>query len=122
MPTDDSPSESNYLSSKDVQKWLLQEIMDSTKAHELRVRDAAEFATAYALGELTPAQAHERFLQHDHRWGEAFPGTHAFRDSTDEQLLAAIDRARGDLSLPRHVREEIERRLGPKSNRGNTSR
>src|ERR1017187_10567033 len=107
MPNEDLPGESDYLSPKDMQKWALQEIKDSAKAHELRVKSATELATAYALGELTPAQARERFLRHDHRWGEALPGTYAFKDSSDEQILAAIDKTRGEFSAPRQIREDF---------------
>jgi hypothetical protein len=79
-----------------------------------RIKDATELTTTYALGELTPEHAHERFLQYDHRWGEALPGTHAFKGSTDEQLLRAIDRVRGEFSAP----GDFEKRFGHKRDPG----
>jgi hypothetical protein len=118
MSNEDTTAESDYLSPKDIQKWLLQEMRDSAKAHELRVTEATELATAYALGQLTPEQAHERFLRHDHRWGEALPGTHAFKGSTDEQILAAIDKTRGEFTPPRQVDEEFQKRFGKRGERG----
>ena len=54
MANEDTFDKTGYLSPKDIQKWALQEITDSAKAHELRVKDATELATAYALGELSP--------------------------------------------------------------------
>src|SRR5580704_9614515 len=95
MANEEATDKPDYLSPKEMRDWALQELRDSTKAHELRVQSATQIATAYALGELTPDQAHERMFQHDHRWGEAIPGTHAFPASTDEQLLASIDGVRG---------------------------
>jgi hypothetical protein len=94
MANDEGAGQTELLSPKDLQKWLLQEQADSARAHELRVKSATELATSYALGELTPEQANQRFLEHDRRWGEALPGTHAFVGSTDEQLIASIDKAR----------------------------
>lgn len=96
MPNDETAGQAEPLSPKDMQKWLLQEVADSAKAHELRVKSATELATAYALGELTTEQAHERFLEHDRRWGEALPGTHVFKGSADEQIVASIDKARSE--------------------------
>jgi len=94
MSNENAPSESDTLTPKDMQQWLLREIRDSAKAHELRVKSATELVTAYALGEIEPEQAMERFFEHHSRWGEAIPGTHAFPKSTDEEIIAAIDKAR----------------------------
>ena len=109
MSAVDDSSNADFLSPKEIEKWLLQETRDSAKAHELRMKSAIELATGYILGELTPQQAHERFLQHGDRWGEALPGTHAFQNSTDDQLLAAIDRARSNAYT--QIRGELHRRL-----------
>jgi len=110
--SDDETGESEHLSPKEMQRWMLQEIRDSAKAHELRVRDASAIATAYALGELTSEQAHEQFLRHSDRWGEALPGTHAFKNTTDEQVVASIDRAAKERS---GINTAIVRRLGTKN-------
>jgi hypothetical protein len=117
MANEDTTDKPDYLTPKDIQKWALQEIADSAKAHELRTKDATELATAYALGELTPEQAHERFARHDHRWGEALPGTAAFKGSSDEQILQAIDKARGEFTPPDQAREEFQRRVGKRGER-----
>jgi hypothetical protein len=118
MPNDITADRPAFLSPKEMQEWLLQELQDSTKAHELRVTSATEIATAYALGELTPEQAHERFVRHSVRWGEALPGTHAFKFSSDDQLLAAIDRVRGDNATATQTRQDFEKRFGDRSGRG----
>jgi hypothetical protein len=118
MADEDTTEKPDYLTPKDIQKWALQEIADSTKAHELRVKDVTEFATAYALGELTPAQAEERFARHDHRWGEALPGASAVKNTTDEKILAAIDKGRGEFTPPEQLREEFQKRFGKRSERG----
>jgi|SRR5579872_5110342 len=118
MANEDTLDASGYLSPKDMQNWALGEAADSAKAHELRTKSAIEIATAYALGELTPEQAHERFLRHDHRWGEALPGTHAFKGATDEQIVAVIDKVRGDFTPPSQVDDEFQRRFGKRGDRG----
>ncbi len=83
----------DYLSAEDMRIWLGQEIKDAAKAFELRLREATEFATAYALGKLTPKEADERHSRYYHRWGEALPGISASETVTDADILAAIDRA-----------------------------
>lgn len=107
-----------YLSPKDMQKWALGEIADSAKAHELRAKSATEIATEYAMGKLTPEEAQERFYLHEHRFGEAIPGTHAFQGATDEQLLASIDKARGKYVPFREEDAEFRKRFGKKEERG----
>jgi len=111
MPNENAEDKPAYISAKEMQDWLQQEIKDAAKALELRVREAAEFVTAYSLGELTPAQAHERHWRYDHRWGEPLPGTHAFTASSDEEILAAIDGTRGACSTPDAIKETYARLL-----------
>jgi hypothetical protein len=115
---DDMWEKTGYLSPKEVQSWALQEQRDSAKAHELRVKSATEIATAYAKGELTPEQAQERMFEHDHRWGEALPGTHAFPASTDEHILASIDKVRGKYVSARDLESGFRERFGKKEERG----
>src|ERR1039458_5042737 len=76
---------------RNTQNWLRNEIDDSAKAHELRIKEATDFVTAYALNELTPDNTYDRFLRYGHRWGEALPGTYAYSHSTNEQIIQAID-------------------------------
>lgn len=84
------------MSVKDMQGWLQEEIRDSAKAHELRVKDATEFVRAYAEGKLSPEQAMERMARHDARWGEALYGTSAIPGLSDEAILKTIDTARAE--------------------------
>ena len=93
MPDDDS-ADLDYLTPEDLVRWAQQELRDSAKAHELRVKGAFEIATAYASGRLSPQEAQARFLQHFDRWAEAIPGGHMFEGSTDNQVLTIIDEAR----------------------------
>jgi hypothetical protein len=120
MSKENTGDDSAFLTPKEIQQWLMQEILDSAKAHELRVRDATELATAYALGELTPEEAHERFLQYDNRWGESLPGTHAFKGSPDDQLLASVDKARGSYPPSRALRDRLQTRVTKKEDQGHS--
>lgn len=94
MTTQDEHDKAGTMSVKDMQGWLREEIRDSAKAHELRVKDATELVTAYADGQLTTEEAMERLNQHDRRWGEALFGASAFPGLTDKEILDRIDAAR----------------------------
>jgi hypothetical protein len=122
MPDESLTEKYGHLSPQDLRNWLLHEIADSAKAHELRVKEATEFVTAYAVGELTPDQALERLFQYEHRWGESLPGTHAADDSKNEQILAAIDRTRGKFTPLRELNEDFQKRFGKREERGGPSR
>jgi hypothetical protein len=89
------------LSVRDMQEWLKDEVRDSAKAHELRVKDATELVTAYAEGKLTTEQAMERMVQFDHRWGEALFGSAARPGIPNETILQEIDAAREDVATRR---------------------
>ena len=117
MPDKSLTEEYGQLSPQDLRNWLRHEIDDSAKAHELRIKEATEFVTGYALGELTADQALERLFRYEHRWGETLPGTHAFEHSTDEQVVQAIDRTRGEYKGPRTAPESFQERFGGKKNR-----
>jgi hypothetical protein len=84
----------DHLSPQELRRWLGEELRDLAKAFQLRASEATSFVTAYALGEISPAEAAERLELYDKRWGEALPGTIASPDKTDEQIIAAIDRTR----------------------------
>lgn len=86
----------DYLSPKDIRQWAQQEIKDAAKALDLRTREVAELAAAYSAGELTPAEATERYFKYQRRWGEALPGATVGDGIPDEQILANIDRARSE--------------------------
>jgi hypothetical protein len=89
-----------YLSPKDMQGWMRQEIKDATKALELRIREATDFVSEYALGNLTPQEADERWSRYQHRWGEALPGATASEGLTDDEITRKIDQTRGDYTSP----------------------
>jgi hypothetical protein len=109
MSVPDEPDESMHLSVKEMQSWLNQEIMDSLKACELRVREATALVTAYAMGELTPQAANDRLTMYEDRWGEALPGATAASHITDEAITAKVDAAH---AAQRAWRERYRRQLG----------
>ena len=89
----DEQGESKYLSVKDMQWWLGQEIRDLDKLRELRVREATAIVDAYAQGKLTPEEASDRMTSYEDRWGDALLGAHTGPNVTDEAILARIDAA-----------------------------
>jgi len=86
-----------------MRDWLHQEIKNSAKALELRVREATDFVTAYSAGEISPEQADERHSHYLHRWGEALPGAFVSQGTTDEQILAKIDSVKKPFVPPREI-------------------
>ena len=96
MPDENSKDESGYLSPQEMREWALQESRDSAKAHELRVKEATDLATAYASGEIDAQEADKRLKQYDRRWGEALFGTSAIGNASDEQIVQEIDKARSE--------------------------
>jgi len=116
--TDDS--DDDYLSANDMRSWLRQELRDIAKASELRTREATEFVTAYALGEMTAKEADDRHTQYHRRWGEALPGICVTDTVTDEKILAAIDEARRGYAHTDEARKTRASRGG--RNQSGTSR
>lgn len=110
MPNEKAPEESDYLSPQDMRDWAEQEIRDSAKAHELRVRQLTELTTAYERGDISPEEAAERNWRYQHRWQEALPGATA--QMTDDQIVKAIDKARGPHSSLRGIRERYAKNFG----------
>lgn len=86
------------LSPEELTVWLKQEIRDSDKAHELRVKEATGFVTAYASGKLSPEEAADCLYRYDKRWGEALFGASASPGLSDEAILSTIDKARDEMS------------------------
>jgi hypothetical protein len=119
---DGPPPKTIYLSPEDIQQWLRQEISDSAKALELRVKEASEFVTAYAAGKITPAEAEEKHWRYQHRWGEALPGVHSGENITDQQILRAIDKAQGEYSTPSESRAKYKRTFGRLPGQGGAER
>jgi hypothetical protein len=88
-------SEDNNLTPQEMQEWLQQELRDLTKAFELRVRDAADFVTAYALGNITVEQAMGRLSKYEDRWGDSpIRGVSVDEAMTNEQILKLLDERR----------------------------
>lgn len=96
MADQESPSDRDTLTPAQMHGWLKEEIRDAAKAFELRVKEATAFVTAYALGELSPAEARQHMVAYDQRWGEALFGASANQGTNDDAIIAAIDRARQD--------------------------
>ena len=114
-----SRNESNHLSAEDMRVWLLDETRNVLKEAELRVREATEFTTAYAMGKLSPAQAHERMRKYDARWGEALEGVYASSFKSDDAILKAIDEQHAAAHATRRKYEKIlERGEKGRSERG----
>jgi len=84
----------DFLTSQEMQEWLSQEVKDSAKAHELRVKEATAFVTAFANAEISPEEAMRRRLAYDQRWGDALFGATAAKGVSDEAILSSIDAAR----------------------------
>lgn len=95
----------------EVRDWLLQEIKDSSKACELRIREAVSLANSYALGEISAEQAEERLWKYEQRWGEALPGAYVAGDTADVQIVEAIDTAKGPYTTLRSIKP-VRRRPG----------
>ena len=92
MSDKEEPKEDpDHLSVTDMQSWLRQEIMDITKASELRMKQATELVIAYAKGELTPEETSQRLFEYEQRWGAALRGATAQPHLTDEQIVERID-------------------------------
>jgi hypothetical protein len=116
MPENKQPQGSDFLSPADLQIWLRQEIADSTKALELRLREAAQLVTDYAQGKITPEEATKRAQAFDARWGEALPGTSTSATTTDAQILSAIDDARQLGLRPRNFQSVVGNEIRPNRN------
>jgi hypothetical protein len=82
------------LSPKEIRQWAQQEITNSAKAFELRVKEATSLATQYAAGELSADEATQKLTAYGRRWGEAMHGVYTTDGLSNEQLLAMIDQAR----------------------------
>jgi hypothetical protein len=111
----------DFLTPKEIQQWAAREIADATKELELRKKEVTEIARAYTAGEISPEKADELHSRYYHRWGESLAGT-TVGDGlrTDEQILAAIDKAAGPFTTPRENNEHTSRLRG--GNPGGKSR
>lgn len=92
---------SDTLSPDEMKEWLEDQIRDSAKAHELRIRDAKSLIGDYLDGRISPEEAMQRLIRHDIRWGDALFGTSASSGLSDDAIVAAIDAARAESRLMR---------------------
>jgi hypothetical protein len=104
--------DNEYASPEDMHAWLEEEMRDSAKAYELRLREAVGFVSAYALGKISAKEAAARYSQYLDRWGEGLFGATAGENMTDDEIIAAVDAERKD---------RLERVFGPRE-RGERSR
>ena len=94
---DDPDTGGGVLSPSDLCKWLESQSTEVLKAAELRIRDATEFVTRYATGEMTAREAMVRFNKYSLRWPDALPGVTMWPidretlQSTDEEILRRVD-------------------------------
>ena len=90
---------SDDLTPDQMRNWLRQEIADLSKAMELRIRDATDFVTAYAVGEITAKEAAARLDGYLDRWGDdTIPGVKVTDRMTNEEIIQRSDKARSDLT------------------------
>lgn len=86
--------ELEFPSAEEMAGWLQREIKDSTKASELRIKDAASFVTEYASGKITSEEAEQKMYQYSKRWGDALPGIAGSGNLSDEEIIKHIDETR----------------------------
>ena len=83
----------DQLTPTDMRRWLSEEIADLMKALHLRLAEASAFVNAYAAGEISAEEAKIRLDAYNSRWGESLPGATASTGLTDQEILAAVNRA-----------------------------
>lgn len=86
-------SDENNLTPKDLRQWLQQEVRDVMKASELRIKDATDLVTAYAVGEISQAEAMRRFGHYNRRWREPILGVMTDEGMTNSEILEKRDAA-----------------------------
>jgi hypothetical protein len=104
-------SDDTTLTPDEMRDWLRQEIRDLTKAFELRINDATDFVTSYALGEITASDASNRLSAYQHRWGDSPISGVTVRDNmSNSEILRKQEEA-----IPSAVRVLSKRRSSPGS-------
>jgi hypothetical protein len=94
MSEKDLTKSDGFLAPSEFRGWLTQEIADSAKAHELRIKEATEFVNQYESGLISAEEANERLKRYDRRWGEALFGASAMGGISDDGIINAIDESR----------------------------
>lgn len=120
MSDTEEPNEGQeHLSVTDVQGWLRQEIMDITKAAELRMKQASEIVLAYAKGELTPEETSQRLFEYDERGVSALRGATAQTHLSDEEILQRMDWMQENFGPRQGWKSLTSLRFKPKGPSGN---
>ena len=83
--------ERDYPSPSDLLDWLKLEVMNVSKAAELRVNEATALATAYAKGKIEAKEATTRWHAYSSRWGDAIPGVFSSEGKTDKEILREME-------------------------------
>ena len=78
---------------KEMRQWLEREVRDVMKAAELRIKDATDFVTAYAVGEISAKEAAERMARYDDRWRESILGVTIEEGMSNQEILRRRDEA-----------------------------
>jgi hypothetical protein len=82
----------DHYTPEELRRWLQQEVRDVMKGAELRIKDATDFVTAYAVGAISPEAASERKTTYECRWGDAMPrGIETKEGMANEDILRQID-------------------------------
>jgi hypothetical protein len=78
---------------KEMRQWLEREVRDVMKAAELRIKDATDFVTAFAVSEISAKEAAERMARYDDRWRESILGVTIEEGMTNQEILRLRDEA-----------------------------
>ena len=96
MTATDDDFEDDHATLADAHSWLQSEIEHSTKALELRLREAGEIVHLYARGEIKPHELSVRQNKYYSRWGDALPFGKSTEGIRNDEIVSAVDEARED--------------------------
>jgi hypothetical protein len=106
-------SDDDVMSPDDMLEWLALEVRRTTKAFELQVRDATDFATSYARGKIDADVAMKKWMRYHERWGGSpLGGLLTPEHMSDSEILEVVDR-----KIPAEYRD-VSSRATQKSTRG----
>jgi hypothetical protein len=94
MSHQDTPSDTNFPTVEEMQRWLEREVTDIRRAADLRILDATSFVRAFVSGEIGAEEAERRSYVYSERWGDILPGVFRTQGLTDEAIVAALDTER----------------------------
>jgi hypothetical protein len=85
------PDDHENPTPREMREWLAQEVRDVIKGMELRIKDATDFVTAYAVGEIDAKELERRQRIYTNRWGDAIPGVFTSEGMSNEEILRKRD-------------------------------